>query len=271
VVLFIYDAFITLDREVAYFWTESIHGAARVLFFANKWITMMFYVMVMVQLAYLPSDQDCGIIVDVRRCSWFQLALQAVKILQVVPAAAFSALRAYVLSRSKLLGLLVLALSLAPVGANLVFYGLQISGVNFPPFGCLAADNGRVMLHAHRQNRNFTVVYTARVPLIAADIILIYITWTKLRSWVALRDIRQSKRLSLSDILFRGGMLYPLATTMSLISRHRMYFLLMIICRDCVIPVLRSSIHRITAILVSRFLLALQETNRMVVRLDPND
>ncbi len=33
---------------------------------------------------------------------------------------AFSALRAYVLSRSKPLGIVVAALSLAPVGANLV-------------------------------------------------------------------------------------------------------------------------------------------------------
>ena len=32
----------------------------------------------------------------------------------------FSALRAYVLSRSRFLGLLILVLSLAPVGANLV-------------------------------------------------------------------------------------------------------------------------------------------------------
>ncbi len=38
----------------------------------------------------------------------------------------------------------------------------------------------------------------------AADILLIYITWTKLSSWGASRDIRQ-KRVSLSDILFRGG------------------------------------------------------------------
>lgn len=37
----------------------------------------------------------------------------------------FSALRAYVLSRSKILGVAVLALSLAPVGANLVSVSTQ--------------------------------------------------------------------------------------------------------------------------------------------------
>ncbi len=46
------------------------------------------------------------------------------------------------------------------------------------------------------------VVIISRVPLIVSDTLLIYITWTKLRSWVALRE---SKRLSLSDILFRSG------------------------------------------------------------------
>ncbi len=52
---------------------------------------------------------------------------------------------------------------------------------------------------------NCTVVVASRVPPIVADILLIYITWTKLKNWGALRNIRQSKRLSLSDILFRGG------------------------------------------------------------------
>ncbi|KAI0694553.1 hypothetical protein C8T65DRAFT_666534, partial [Cerioporus squamosus] len=50
-------------------------------------------------------------------CSLFSIAIQAMLILQFIPGAAFSALRAYVLSRSKLLGLLVFSLSLAPVGA----------------------------------------------------------------------------------------------------------------------------------------------------------
>ena len=49
------------------------------------------------------------------------------------------------------------------------------------------------------------VVIGARVPLIVADILLIYITCTKLNGRDAWRDIGQSKRLSLSDVLFRDG------------------------------------------------------------------
>ncbi len=70
-------------------------------------------------------------------CSLLETAVYVFTVLQFVPWAgklccewliimpdfwrsAFSGLRAYVLSRSKVLGLLVLALSLAPAGANLV-------------------------------------------------------------------------------------------------------------------------------------------------------
>ncbi len=47
----------------------------------------------------------------------------------------------------------------------------------------------------------------SRVLLIAADILLICITWTKLNGGPGtLRIMQQSKRLSLSDILIRDGM-----------------------------------------------------------------
>lgn len=38
-----------------------------------------------------------------------------------------------------------------------------------------------------------------------ADILLVYITWTKLNGRDTARDIRPSRRLSLSDILLRDG------------------------------------------------------------------
>ncbi|RDX51262.1 hypothetical protein OH76DRAFT_1347090, partial [Lentinus brumalis] len=56
VVLFFYDTFITIDREVACFWPAKRTGAP-LLFFANKWISVMFYVMVLVSGAPFPSDQ----------------------------------------------------------------------------------------------------------------------------------------------------------------------------------------------------------------------
>ncbi|TFK92634.1 hypothetical protein K466DRAFT_443729, partial [Polyporus arcularius HHB13444] len=55
-VFFIYDTFITLDRELASFWTMKQSGAA-LLFFANKWISMTIYVMDLVGFASFPSNK----------------------------------------------------------------------------------------------------------------------------------------------------------------------------------------------------------------------
>ncbi|TFK83880.1 hypothetical protein K466DRAFT_243918 [Polyporus arcularius HHB13444] len=204
-VLFIYDAFVTSDREAVCFGTTKRTGAA-VLFFANKWISMSVYVMVLVTFAPLPSDkysESRNVTCIAHSCSSLVIVLWAAQTLQFVPGAVFSALRAYVLSRSKPLTLLVLALSLAPVGANLVPYGYQVTGQNYPPFGCLAAFNTTAALELKSP-----LVIISRVPLIAADCLLIYITWTKLNNWGGLKDITKARRPSLSDILFRGGTIY---------------------------------------------------------------
>ncbi len=44
--LFIYDAVVTFDREVVCFWTTDLkRTGAPYLFYANKWISMSYYVM----------------------------------------------------------------------------------------------------------------------------------------------------------------------------------------------------------------------------------
>ncbi|TFK84132.1 hypothetical protein K466DRAFT_665346 [Polyporus arcularius HHB13444] len=284
-VLFFYDTFITIDREVACFWPAKRTGAP-LLFFANKWISVMFYVMVLVSGAPFPSDQR----------SVYSLAE-----LQSPEQSAFSALRAYVLSKSKLLGLLVFALSLAPVGANLVrwsaflrsfgpvpnvyglrqvHYGYRLSGENIPPLGCFTLDSTTVALDLRlsrfilnpcsgTDSVQGVVVIISRIPLMAADILLIYITWTKLSSWGASRDIRQ-KRFSLSDILFRGGIIYFI-TLFMLNVLHLVFTVTLAGTTGAGQSDVTIFTAPITAILISRFLLELQEANRTVVRLDPDD
>ncbi len=63
-VLFIYDTFITFDREVGCFCTATRTGAT-VLFFANKWLSMAVYVMALVGYASqaFPSDKVSTIII----------------------------------------------------------------------------------------------------------------------------------------------------------------------------------------------------------------
>ncbi|RDX47651.1 hypothetical protein OH76DRAFT_724843 [Lentinus brumalis] len=245
-VLFIYDTVITFDREVAYFWTAKRTGAS-ILFFANKWISMMVYVMAWLNIVPLLGPSD-----------------KAMTVLQFVPGAAFSALRAFVLVRSRLLGLLVLVLSLAPVGVNLVLYSFQLSGVNLPSFGCLQIDNTPAALTLR------FVVLISRIPLIIADILLIYVTWSTLCNGDALKNIRQSKRLTLSDILFRGGTIY--FVILSILNILQLVLTLTSAAIDGNEgSVVTAFTAPITAILISRFLLELQEANQVVVRLDPGD
>ena len=48
--LFLYNSVITLDREVAYFWSTKPTGAA-LLFFANKWINITAGVVLLASFA----------------------------------------------------------------------------------------------------------------------------------------------------------------------------------------------------------------------------
>ncbi|TFK82694.1 hypothetical protein K466DRAFT_666334 [Polyporus arcularius HHB13444] len=268
-VLFIYDAFVVFDREVAYFWAAKRISGASLLFLANKWISMAVYVIQLVQFASFSSDK--------------RFVTHAMGTLQFVPGAAFSALRAYVLCRSKLLGLLVAASSLAPVGANLVSYGYQFTGVNVPPFGCLNTVNipaaldlkfalFTLIIYIGTDSAQGVVTIVSRVPQIAADMILIYITWAKLRSSATLTDISQTRMLTLSDILFRGGTIY-FVILFILNVLHLVLSATAVVDEggDSGYSVITAFTAPITAIFISRFLLELQATNHMVVKLDAND
>ncbi|TFK83873.1 hypothetical protein K466DRAFT_602488 [Polyporus arcularius HHB13444] len=243
--LFLYDTLITLDREVAYFWNGRSTGAA-CLFLANKWISTTLYVLEMagsVSSAF-PSDK-------------------------FVPWAAFSALRAYVLSRSKVIGLLILVLSLAPAGANLIPFGYHLSGYRLPPFGCRETNDADTAVYLRSESE--TVVMISRIPLTIADIMLIYITWKQLNGWDALMNVRQSKRLSLSDILFRGGTIYFIV--LFIMNVLHLAFSVTEIAGsgeggESLLPQFTGPI---TAVLMSRFLLELQEVNDVVVRVDLDD
>ncbi|RDX40476.1 hypothetical protein OH76DRAFT_1423670 [Lentinus brumalis] len=261
-VLFTYDALITFDREVAYFWTAKRISGASLLFFANKWISSMLYATAWFHFASFPSNKvSSGL-----HCSVFADTQWALFITQFIPGAAFSALRAYVLSMRKLLGLLVFALSLAPVGGNLAWYGYHFSGENLPPFGCLRRDNTTPALdlssvagsyigisnspeYYHCQISSFTVVCLSTnidvyscwdvaanhhffgIPGIIYFVILlilniVHITFTS---------------TELAGGSFSGGSELPLFTGL------------------------------LTTVIISRFLLELQQANQIAVRVDLGD
>lgn len=56
-VLFIYEALVTFDREVACFWTGTKRTGGSLLFLANKWISLTIYALSLVVFASFVSDK----------------------------------------------------------------------------------------------------------------------------------------------------------------------------------------------------------------------
>ncbi|KAI0697850.1 hypothetical protein C8T65DRAFT_832374 [Cerioporus squamosus] len=114
------------------------------------------------------------------------------------------------------------------------------------------------------------ITVASRVPLIFADIVLIYITWTKLSCRSApVRDTRHS--MSLASVLFRDGTIYFVVLSVLNLLHLVLSVTALGITGDGA-SYATNFTGPLTAILVSRFLLDLQEANRMVVRgVDPDD
>ena len=61
--------------------------------------------------------------------------------------------------------------------------------------------------HAIDSPESYSVVITSRVPLIVADMLLIYMTWTRLNGREFLKTgFQQSGRVSLPHVFIRDGM-----------------------------------------------------------------
>ncbi|KAI0694552.1 hypothetical protein C8T65DRAFT_54729 [Cerioporus squamosus] len=85
-----------------------------------------------------------------------------------------------------------------------------------------------------------------------------------------MRDIQQSKRLSLSEVLFQGGVIYFIILFI-LNVLHLIFSATAVAIDDGFVSYVTNFTSPITAIFISCFLLALQESNQRVVRLDPDD
>ncbi|RPD59015.1 hypothetical protein L227DRAFT_612400 [Lentinus tigrinus ALCF2SS1-6] len=161
-----------------------------------------------------------------------------------------------------------------------VHYGgsYGFAGINLPPFGCLYTDNTSealnrtfVPLIVNVSELHLTPFKASRAPLIVADVLLIYITWTKLSNRDVLRGISRNTRLSLSDIILRDGTVYFIVLFF-LNVLHLAFSLLSLEKDGNQASYVTTFTAPITTILVSRFLLQLQEANQAAIGLlDPDD
>ena len=85
--------------------------------------------------------------------------------------------------------------------------------------------------HAIGSRESYSVVIASRVPLIVADMLLIFITWTRLSGLEFLKTrLRQSGRVSLPHVFIRDGLF--LAHYLQAVNAHWLNF-----NRDCILCV----------------------------------
>ncbi|TFK84135.1 hypothetical protein K466DRAFT_589157 [Polyporus arcularius HHB13444] len=250
-VFLMYDYVITFGQEVELFWTNRLTGAT-VLFFANRYISLLFDVMGLVEPFGRFSDQSCP---------RFVKALAGVSYSQYIIWASFSGLRAYALSRQKILSAFVFLLLLVPAGINYAQFSFGLSGVNSSLFGCISVTQLTSALARK-------LVIASRTCIITADAILVVITVVTLAKRGVMSTLTTHSRWTLSSVLLRDGLMY-FFVLMTLNVLH-MAFTLSTVFSDTLSLISLFS-NQVEAVLVSHFLLDLQAANRRTLKLSRDD
>ncbi|KAI1796103.1 hypothetical protein LXA43DRAFT_970023 [Ganoderma leucocontextum] len=246
--LIMYECTITFSQEVELFWRRKF-TLSSVLFLVNRYVPLVVNMI----FAPWPSNTNTSPTTPI-----------ILEIFQYLPWAdtsymdhpMFSGLRAYVLSsKTWPLAVLVFILSLAPVVINYVTLGYAVASID-PMFGC-----GVSSTLTDRVQQDFTIV--SRVCLITSDLLVLAITqWT-----ATYKNSKEMKLLgqstSLSSILFRDGEQQPHCVLLIMNVLHLSFSLRSILNQNnadnaSYITILTEPI---TAILISRFLIDLQEAN----------
>ncbi|KAH9917406.1 uncharacterized protein BXZ73DRAFT_105571 [Epithele typhae] len=231
--LVVYDGLLLLDDEINLFWGRPLSGA-QVLYLANKYV-------------FLLTDfrQVCGGVEG------------AAVVLSTFPYfvwAAFSALRAYALSRSPYLAVAVGTFSMVPVGVDLTHLGFNYVGSSDPIFGC-----------GYLQDLPTQLPLTS--SLIMADLLLIGITWYKLYGALGWSLLFQRHSVTVTSILLCDGTIYFIV--LLALNVLQMAFTLASIFQEAGAQIsnVTALIEPVTAVLIARFLLRLQRVNQKDLKL----
>ncbi|TBU54967.1 hypothetical protein BD310DRAFT_934758 [Dichomitus squalens] len=244
--VFLYDTILTTGEEVRCFWGRKVTGAA-ILFWLNKYMTMLYLVWNLGNLLDLPNNS----------CTLSVKGAAVVHNTFFLILASFSAIRVYALQRNIFLSFITFVLSMTPFGVNLVQFGFGLSGKNIPPFGCAP-----VGYESSGLDKKLTVL--SRSCLIAADCLAAGVTWFTLARPRDIHFIGVLKS-SLTRVLLIDGTVYFL--TLGLVNSLHLTFALLAL--DVITlkgtSILENFTIPLTAVLVSRFLLHLQSASLRTV------
>ncbi|KAI0704488.1 hypothetical protein C8T65DRAFT_696536 [Cerioporus squamosus] len=247
-VFLLYEYVITIDREVNAFWYRAPTGAS-ILFLSNRYLSFVVNVLGLIEFGHL-SDESCASIAR---------GLSVLTFMNYLPWAAFSGLRAYALCRGVMLSTLVFLLALVPLPINAARFSFDLTGVNDPQWGCFAEDSTPSSLQL-----KFVII--SRTCLIVSDALLMGLTWWALpKHTISFATIRKTG-VSLTTVLLRDGTLYFGVLLIMNVLHLAFSLTSMFGFTDNGASNVTAFTEVVTAVLVSRFLLNLQEANKVAIK-----
>ncbi|KAI0824151.1 hypothetical protein BC628DRAFT_1446651 [Trametes gibbosa] len=228
--LLAYEYAITFGLEVGLFWRRKITGAT-VLYLAIRYLALFNY-------AFLGALTFASISTQ-----------YSVSLCQYPFWAAFSSLRTLALSGMNWpLATAVFGLGLVPFAVNVWPMSLQeITGTTLPILGCGASE-------AITLRQSVIGVSLSRGSLILSDTLAVIVTW---RTWRGRSSNIAGVVSTLSDVLMYNGRFVVICNTI-----HLTLTLISIVTPLQQSSLVTSLTDPITAILIMRFLLALQDANQ---------
>ncbi|KAI0351291.1 hypothetical protein OH77DRAFT_1411325, partial [Trametes cingulata] len=236
--LLAYEYLITLDREVALFWKRKTTGAT-VLFLGTRYLALLSITVLTTATYARVSDSVITRHAEHASC------------------AAFSALRTLALSSmNRLLASVVFVLACAPSAVNIwSIAGAGISGSTLPVVGCEGGANQT----PHQASPGCSAVAVSRSCAVAADIIVVVLTWRYTLRGGGIRGATRVAAPSLARVLFLDGTIYFLLIgTMNLLQ---LILTLVSVSSQLESRLTATSLLSLAAILICRFLLSLQSAN----------
>ncbi|KAI0738699.1 hypothetical protein C8Q80DRAFT_1275659 [Daedaleopsis nitida] len=256
-VVLVYDYLLTFDREFELFWRRKITWATA-LFFFNRYVPLLQKIF----------DIGGGVPVSL------ELTFQPVKPPTAdgcfIPWAVFSSLRVAALSGSRVVSVLVFILSMVPFATNLSRYGLGMTGVIVPHFGCITyivLSNAQVIAQPAELGTS-TVTAVARACQLVSDCILIYVTWTTPSIQAYRRD--DSLERTISGAVWRNGSLLFVMLFVTNALQIVLTTLFILPAYQCASYVSAFNAS-LTAAIISRFFFDLQDANRKALDMDSMD
>ncbi|RPD53393.1 hypothetical protein L226DRAFT_527156 [Lentinus tigrinus ALCF2SS1-7] len=253
-VFLLYEYVITLDREVNSFWYGAPTGAC-VLFMTNRYFNVAVNVVGLVEFGHF-SDQRCAVIQYIATLLLTQPNLK----LRIDGKSTGSAILHDLPSMGGgvILSTFIFLLALAPLPINAARFSFDLTGVNDPQWGCFAQDSTPSSLQL-----KFIII--SRACLIVSDIFLIGLTWWALpRHTISFATLRKTG-VSLTTVLLRDGTLY-FGILLIMNALHLVFSLSsMFSFTSNGASNVTAFTEVVTAVLVSRFLLNLQEANKAAI------